>query len=149
VTADRDDVAGLQRLRRPTATNQRVRAAELEVPGCDLAAVTRDVHFEVRVRIRPKHFLHGALERDWLLRVELGRERVVREDGNLQNQNGGDQREVRGPTTHACPSHLPTKCSRSELFSQRNSRMDSLGASSATRLNVHGFASTAGSSTVI
>src|SRR5712691_40089 len=79
-----------QRVLAPAAADQRVRRATFDRPPLHLPVRARDVDVDPGVRVGPLHFEDRAVDLDGLVRVELGRERVV-SDGR-----GGRSNEQRG-----------------------------------------------------
>src|SRR5688572_8183453 len=92
-----DDLGALgQRVLVPAAAEQSVRCATFNHPALHLAVVALHVDVNPGMRIDPLHLDDSALHLDGLLRVELGRERVVRHNrsGSRDEQRGtGDNAE--------------------------------------------------------
>src|SRR5262249_13751769 len=76
-TVDGHDVTGAQRVAVPTRAHEPVRRPELEVPIDDVALLVLDVDIDSRVRIGPLELGDRAGERDRLVAVVLGGERMV------------------------------------------------------------------------
>src|ERR1700733_14307314 len=82
---DRHFVAGLQRTARPSHSGQGIGRAVFTLPVLYVALFVFHVQINPDVGVRPFHFGHGALQGDWLLDVEFGGERMMREGGQAAN----------------------------------------------------------------
>src|SRR5262249_33211255 len=90
-----------QRVLVPAAADEGVRRAAFDRPTLYLAVGA--LHFDVDpgVRVAPLHLDDRALYRDGLVRVELGRERVVRENRcRSRNEQHGAGDDVERFRTH-------------------------------------------------
>src|SRR5690606_11517665 len=74
---DRDDIADLQRVTRPAAPSQAVRAAELQGPVLVLAVLALDIDVEEGVWIHPLDLGDYARQLDRSICVELGGKRMM------------------------------------------------------------------------
>src|SRR5882672_2404324 len=91
-----DDVdAGGERVLRPAAADQRVRRSTLHLPMLHLPARIGGIDVDPGVGVDPLHLDDRALYLDGLVHVELGRERVMR------NERGGSRNEQRGTGDNA------------------------------------------------
>src|ERR1700722_7847360 len=79
--AHRNLVALFQRIPGPAFVQQRVHAVAFQSIGHHLPAFILGIHINVDVRILPGDFGDHAGNREGLVDVEFGRERVVRESG--------------------------------------------------------------------
>jgi hypothetical protein len=68
--------------------DQRIRGATFDHPLLLLAGRRRDLDVQPRVRVAELHLRDHAIELDWPIDIELGRERMMRDDrcghGNQQ-----------------------------------------------------------------
>ena len=89
---DFDHVGGLERRARPTLANEAGSAGKLELPvGNGAGLDPSSIRVKTHMRVLPFDFGDAAHERDRLLRVVLGRERVVRQCVRFADQAEGDQ----------------------------------------------------------
>ncbi len=125
---DRHPFTDLHRVARPALAHQAVRAAHLHRPVGDLLRLLIDhVDIEEGVGIHPLDLGDGARHLERLVRVELRRERVVRESptrGRKQHGRGHDDKKLRShsnnpPDDRVCPSTLLARYYRRMSCTQR------------------------------
>src|SRR5438105_508999 len=92
---DDDLEAGGQRVLRPAAADQRVRRSTFHLPMLHVPGRIGGIDVDPSVGVDPLHLDDRALYLDGLVHVELGRERVVR------NERGGSRNEQRGTGDNA------------------------------------------------
>src|SRR5262249_14377904 len=89
---DRDRVADLQRIGAPAVARERIWRSALALPRLHGAFVVLHVQIDPDVRVLPFEFRHRALQRDRLVRVELGGKRVMGND-RLDQHDGKEKAE--------------------------------------------------------
>src|SRR4029077_20702022 len=87
ITGHRDGYAGRQIIAPPAVAQQGVRAAELDRPLLNLAALVLDVDAEPRMRVGPLHLRDRAGKREHLVDVESRGQRMVGERGRGARQH--------------------------------------------------------------
>lgn len=101
-------LAELQRISRPTSSQQTGRGRQFDLPIRKFAVGILRVHVEASVWIDPFNLRYGPRERHWFIPIELRRKGMMANNGN-----GGQQRQAehsdereRNPETHVHSFHV-------------------------------------------